>query len=121
HVDLALHSRTVAQWSHRQSAAVEEGLDIFYEAMELDALGLPEHTHGVGGLAADQVEADIGQRCPYQRKDLAHEPLGGVDVWRMLEAPDEHQVAAFSKAAAAAEHLVHVGQHFDARTRCLAC
>ena len=71
-------------------------------------------------VAADAMEAHVGQAFAHAREDLGDEPAHRVHVRRMAETTDEHQVAALRERLSRPGELVQVGQHFDPGLRRIA-
>src|SRR3546814_48390 len=87
------------------------------EAMVHDAFLRAQRADRFGHVAADAGEDDARQPRADLREHGLGEPAHRVDVGRMAETADEHQVAALRERCAGTGDVVQVGQDLHARGR----
>jgi len=117
-VDLALDPGAEAQGSQANAAAIHVRVDVGHVAMQ----AYPGQAAGqclqlLWGVLADDVQHHLWQCRVDQREHLTQQPAGAIDIGRVAEATDEHQVAALIKTRAVIVGFVQVGNQrgFDLR------
>ena len=116
-VDLALDPGAKTQRRHRDPGAVLVRRQVGDVTVDLDPGFAGQGCDRGRHVAADAMEAHRRQPRTDEREDVIDEPLHRIDIGRVPEAADEHQIVALVESEPGAGQLVQVGQQLDLRLR----